>query len=261
MRLSKRITPVVWAIILAVVILGGGYVFLFSGTEQSVVKSWQNAEKPIDAVWISTNFYSNKDMSYMDLQRNGDFFSKKEGRGKTEFRFGSLAQSIITRAFNVVNTKGVLNVRNPGGEAFPGAEWVKVGMVIDGKTKSSPTTEIGNFPSDFQQLLKDLKPLAEAQPIAQDIKASIFSKLVDSQRVKSLKEDPRRFFTFVEVKESDLATSLSIKIAINILGRQIPLRDSMELQKIENYLKLSNLKSVTKQFFITFEGKSYELNY
>ena len=221
----------------------------------------QNIEKPIDALWISTNFFQKTDKLYIDLQRDGKFFSKREVQGKTEVRFGSLTQDVINQAFKAVDTRGVLNAKDSGeGEPlFSQSEWVKVGMSIDGKTKFSQSAPIEDFPSDFQQLLKDLKLLAEKQVVAQDIKAFIFAELVDSQRAKSIREDPRKFFVFVEIKESDLIAIPSAKNAIGTVGRQIPLRDNAELQKIEEYIKLSNLKSISKEFFITFDGKSYQL--
>lgn len=224
------------------------------------IETNQNIEKPIDALWVSTNFFQKTDKLYIDLQRNGDFFSKREAQGKTEVRFGSLAQEVINRAFKVVDTRGVLNTKDSGeGEPlFSQSEWVKVGIFIDGKTKFSQSAPTEDFPSDLQQLLKDLKLLAKKQEVTKDIKAFIFAELVDSQRAKSIKEDPRKFFAFVEIKESDLVAIPSVRNAISMLGRQIPLRDSAELQKIEEYIKLSNLKSVSKEFFITFDGKSYQ---
>ena len=221
----------------------------------------KNVEKPVDVLWVSTNFFQKTDKLYIDLQRNGEFFSKKEVQGRTEVRVGSLTQDVISRAFKVIDTRGVLNAKDSGeGEPlFSASEWVRVGMFIDGKTKFSQSAPIEDFPSDFQQLLKDLKLLAEKQAIVQETKAFVSAELVDSQRTKSIKEDPRKFFAFVEIKESDLIAIPSVRSAISTVGRQILLRDGVELQKIEEYIKLSNLKFISKEFFITFDGKSYQL--
>lgn len=217
--------------------------------------------KPIDALWISTYFFMKPDKIYLDLQRNGEFLStKQEVEGKIEVRFGSLTQDVINRAFKVIETKGFLNAKDLGATYEPTpSELVKVGMVVDGKIRSSQLAPIEDFPSDFQQLLKDLKFLAERQPLAQNIKALVVAELVDSQRAQSIKDDPRKFFAFVKMGESDFVATPSVGNAIGALGRQVPLRDNAELQKVKEYIKFSNLKSTNKEFFITWDGKTYQL--
>ena len=132
-------------------------------------------------------------------------------------------------------------------------------MVIDGKTKSSQSAPIEDFPSDFQQLLPDLKSLAEGQPVLQNTKALIVAETVDSVRAQSIKDDPRKFFVFVGVQRSELVAAPSVRKAISALGRQVFLQDNTELKKVEGYIKLSNLKSISNEFFITIDDKIYQL--
>jgi len=221
----------------------------------------QSVQKPIDALWITTNFFQKTDKLYLDLERTGNLLSKKEAQGKTEIRLGSLSQDIVNKAFKAADTRGVLNARDTGtGESlFSQSEWVRVMMLIDGKLKSSQSAPIEDFPSDFQQLLKELKQLAEKQPLAENVKAFLVAEMVDPQRAQSIKSDPRKFFDFITVGENDLAEAPAIKNAIGALGRQISVRNASELQKIEEYVKRSNLKSDSKEFFIVFVGNSYQL--
>ena len=221
----------------------------------------QNIEMPIDALWISTSFFQKTDKLYLDLGRNGEFLFKKHLQGKTELRFGNLTENVVNKAFKILDTRGVLNAKDSGeGEPlFSQSEWIRVGMVINGKLKFSQSAPIEDFPLDFQQLLKELKQSAEKQPVAQNIKAFLTAENVDSQRAQSIKSDPRKFFNFISVSEEELNTAPAIKNAIGALGRQVPVRNTSELQKIEEYIKLSNLKSASKEFFITVAKDSFQL--
>lgn len=221
-----------------------------------------NSKSSIDVLWISANFFQKTDKLYLDLDHNGNFLSKKEVQGKTEVRLGVLSQDIMGKVFKVGGARGVLDARDTrtGESLFSQSEWVKVSVLTDGKIKSSQSVPIEEFSSDFQQLLKELKQLAEKQPLTENIKAFLVAETVDPQRVQSIKSDPRRFFGFVTFNEDDLSVAPTIKNAIGALGRQISVQNDLELQNIEKYIKMSNLKSINKDFFMVFANNSYQLH-
>jgi hypothetical protein len=131
--------------------------------------------------------------------------------------------------------------------------------VINGKLKYSQAAPIGDFPVEFQALLADLKSVAEKQPLNQGIEAFLSAEPVNVQRAQSIENDPREFYQFITLDNSDLKSFPVVKNAIQFLGRFIPIRHDSELQAIEKLVEQSNLKFTDKEFFIRVEGKSYQL--
>jgi len=115
------------------------------------------------------------------------------------------------------------------------------------------------YDPDFQALLADLKSVAEQQPLDRDIKAFLVAEGVDTQRAQSIENDPRKFYEFIALDESDTNSVPVIKSAVQLLSRLTPVRSDSELQKLEEYIKQSNLKSTGKEFFITITRHSYQL--
>ncbi|MFC2032342.1 hypothetical protein ACFLUS_03120, partial [Chloroflexota bacterium] len=112
-----------------------------------------------------------------------------------------------------------------------------------------------------QPLLIELNELAENMPLVTPrIEAFLFVETVSPQRAQSINDDPRTFYEFIVLDESDTISVPVVKNAIQMVSRQIPVRNVPELQRIEEYIKLSNLKSTGKEFFITMSNRSYQLH-
>ena len=235
----------------------------FAGCVNTSTSKSDNVTRSDDALWIYTG------SRYLDLQRNGEFLAARGNRnsGIQEVRTGKLSMDITNKAFDIINTSAVLNARDtdPGEQILSQSEWGNIGIMVNQEVKpTSPwgyTEEIEDYPLAFQQLLIELNALAKTMPLATPgIEAFLFAETVSPQRAQSIKDDPRRFYEFVVLDENDMNSVPVVKNAIQMLSRQIPVYNVPELQKIEEYIKLSNLKSTGKEFFITVSDRSYQLH-
>lgn len=210
--------------------------------------------------------FQSPDATYFDLRRDGTILVVKENRnvnGFSEVRSGKLSRKMTQHVFSVATSKEVLRVRDSesGEQLFSQSEWVMMGLMIDRRVTDlwEFREELKDYPEKFQQLVSELKSLSKSLPLASDIKAVIFSNRVDMQRAKSIKEDTRRFYDFVVIGKKQLLSLPSLRKAIKIAHRRFPVQERSELESLKLLLKASNLKSISSDFFIEFEGEVYQI--
>lgn len=254
MKLPKKTSPIVL-----------GLLFLSIQVHQII---WAAAEsstmRPDDAVWISV-----LGDRFLDVQHDGQIFMVKgfPNRAALEVRAGPIPDALIQRAFRILTSPAIVNARDtePGEEIFSDSFWVSVGMVIKGTvTFSQPwgyTEELKDYPAEFQQLLVELTASAENLPIASEIKAIIVADGVDPERRRSIQDDPRKFYAFVELDDAALRQIPTLERAIGMPHRLLPVKDDSELDRIVAYFGESNPQSVGRSLFLTVNGQSYQIEF
>jgi hypothetical protein len=219
-----------------------------------------------DSLWVYLMSFQSHDTFYFDLRRDGAIFVVKEDRyalGFSEMRSGKLSREMTERVFSVVTSRDVLDARDTeqGEQMFSESEWVSIGLMRGGRVTNlwGFREELKDYPEGFRRVVAELKSSSKLLPIASDIKAVIYASPVDAQRAKSIKDDERRFYDFVSVGEKQLSSLPSLRHAIQVANRRIPVRGQSELEALERLLKQSNLKSISTDFFIEYDGEVHQI--
>jgi len=221
-----------------------------------------DAESSLEnALWI----YSGS--TYIDLESDGEFLSVIGNRYVQyyEVRSGTVEQELVDKTFRITNNPAVLNAKDTdnGESIFSQEEWVNVGILVSQNIKStSPwgfTEELPDYPEEFQELVAELKSFSDSSTVDSDIIALVLAQEVDSTRTQRIKNDPRKFYDFVEIEEVVLEETPSLGKAIFQISRLIPISNEAEFKKINEYHSKSNLQSSGRDFFIIVSDHSYQV--
>jgi hypothetical protein len=229
------------------------------------------ARKDIDVLVISIKgaFGENRRPDYyFELQSNGKLLMLKgdSEQNMLEVRAGKLPLRLVRRVFRVAKMPSVLYARDtdPGEIMFSDSDWVNVGIVTKGRVKNyigwAYTEEIKDYPAEFQSLLQELKAKGEMMLKASYIKALVWARAVDSQRVRAIEEDRKVNIRFHLVSQESLKNIHALKQAFYTPGRIFPIKDDAELKKFMELSRAAHPKSEGGGgIFKTQEGKHYEV--
>ncbi len=243
-----------------------------------MLASYSQAKQKIrqtqDAVWISIRnsrpTANNISDVYFDLERNGAIlvFRKRVHsgtKGVPEVYTGVLPQSATRRIFQVITAPEVLNARDSelGEPIFSQSDWANVGALIGDKFKQAPlwgfTEELKDYPTQFQQVIDELKRFANNLPQNKSVKKLVSAALVDDRRANVIRNDPRRFYNILDLTEKDLFEIPALSQARTSLQRMIPIKSEKELQRLLSLMNASNLKGQGESFFLTISGRTYQI--
>lgn len=243
-------------IVLIFIIITTGLMFYF------YKKSPKNTESiESEVIWIQSNYFKIQDTSYLDVDRNGKIFYEQSNDSKTEVKIGQISNSLTQEIFSSLDTESVINTKYEGeGELlFLDSEMISLYILKNGQVRFA-NAPIESFPSGFKNIYKKLKSEANEQPIVTNVKAILSGGPIESDRAEKIKNDSRKFYNFLDLDSVGLENNQSLKQAISASGRKIPVYDTTELNRIDDFISQSNLqcKNNCTEFFILFDGKYYQ---
>lgn len=234
----------------------------------------QESQQASDAVWISIRVSrpaANNDSDfYFDLQRDGTILVLRQRvyfatKGERDLRLGVLSGSVAKRIFQIISAPSVLEARDTetSEQMDSTSDWVNVGARIGGQLKQAPlwgfTEEFKDYPAQFQQVIEELKRIAETLPQTTDVKKLIVASPVDDKRAQAIRDDPRRFFNIMNLSEKEAAELPAMSQAQRTPWRMIPIKNDDEVQRLLDLAKKASPRSTGGGFFLTIAEKAYEI--